>query len=152
WSRCPNGTATRCAPSSRGRPRAAPAARTGEKSPEKVPRAGRAEVNPGAGRLAAPTSFSEQGGALMPAVTMTCPGCRTPLQVPTPPQSGGVIRCPSCSGLFRLWGSGEAPPTPPTFRGGAPEPAREGSSVYRMGRSLAPQVEPEQTPPGRLDP
>src|SRR5262249_30009862 len=78
--------------------------------------------------------------------------CRTPLQVPTPPQSGGVIRCPSCSGLFRLWGSGEAPPTPPTFRGGAPEPAREGSSVYRMGRSLAPQVEPEQTPPGRLDP
>jgi hypothetical protein len=88
----------------------------------------------------------------MPVFTMTCPGCQTALRVATAPRGGGVIRCPSCAGLFRLWGTREEPPASPPFRGAATEPDRDGSSVYRMGRSLSPQAEPEQTQPGRLDP
>jgi hypothetical protein len=87
----------------------------------------------------------------MPAFTMTCPGCQTVLRVATQPEGGGVIRCPSCAGLFRLWGTQQTPAAPSPFRGGTPEPSREGSSVYRMGRSLSPQAEPEQTKPGGLD-
>jgi hypothetical protein len=88
----------------------------------------------------------------MPAFTMTCPGCQTALQVAAPPQTGGVIRCPCCEGLFRLWGAPEAQAAPSPFRASQPEPSREGSSVYRVGRRLLPQGEPEQIPPGRLDP
>jgi predicted Zn finger-like uncharacterized protein len=88
----------------------------------------------------------------MAAFTMTCPSCQTALRVAQPPGSGGVIRCPHCEGLFRLWGAEETWRAPPPFRQDAPEPSREGSSVFRMGRSLSPQPEPEPVQPGRRTP
>jgi hypothetical protein len=88
----------------------------------------------------------------MPAFTMTCPACQTALEVSTPSRTGGVIRCPCCEGLFRLWGTQEARAAPPPFHRSEPEPSRDGSSVYRLGRRLSPQAEPEQIQPGRLDP